>query len=59
LGRFWLCVLECATDADVYGIYCIQDPARKVDQFMYDDEWKKTAKAVWRADTPEEAVSDG
>jgi Domain of unknown function (DUF3883) len=57
--QFWLYVVECATDDDACAIYCIQDPARKVDQFMYDDEWKKTAKAVWRADTPEGVVSDG
>lgn len=56
--KFWLYVVEYATDEEACAIYCIQDPARKVDQFMYDDEWKKTAKAVWTAQS-ESVGSDG
>jgi hypothetical protein len=41
--QFWLYVVERADQPDA-RIYQIQDPARKVDQFMYDDGWKDAAE---------------
>ncbi|MFI5386234.1 MAG: DUF3883 domain-containing protein [Fimbriimonadales bacterium] len=36
--QFWLYVVARA-EQDDFAIYCIQDPASKVDQFMFDDAW--------------------
>jgi len=40
--RYWLYVVERADQPDA-RIYCIQNPARKVDQFLYDDGWQQAA----------------
>jgi hypothetical protein len=40
--RYWLYVVEKAQQSDA-RIYCIQDPARKVDQFLYDAGWQDTS----------------
>ena len=40
--RYWLYVVEKAESPDA-RIYCIQDPARKVDQFLYDNGWQETS----------------
>jgi hypothetical protein len=36
---FWLYVVERA-DQDEFAVNCIQDPARKADQFIFDDGWR-------------------
>jgi hypothetical protein len=41
--RFWLYVVEYA-EQDNYRIYRIRDPARRVDQFIYDDGWEALAE---------------
>jgi hypothetical protein len=41
--KFWLYVVERAEQPDA-RIHRIQDPARKVDQFMYDDGWQEVAE---------------
>jgi hypothetical protein len=41
--KYWLYVVERADQPDA-NIYEIQNPALKVDQFMYDDGWSQTAK---------------
>ncbi|MCI0461024.1 MAG: DUF3883 domain-containing protein, partial [Gemmataceae bacterium] len=41
--RYWLYVVERAKHPD-YRIYRIQDPARKVNQFIYDDGWQALAE---------------
>lgn len=41
--QYWLYVVERA-NADDYKIYPIQDPARLVQQFMYDHNWRALAK---------------
>ena len=40
--EFWLYVVEFAGKPDE-TIYCIQDPARRVDEFRYDDGWEQAA----------------
>lgn len=41
--RYWLYVVERAASPDA-RIYRIQDPARRVDQFLYDDGWRDLAE---------------
>jgi hypothetical protein len=41
-GRFWLYVVEHATSDP--QVYPIDDPVGKVDQFMFDDNWKRVAE---------------
>ena len=41
--RYWLYVVERAEGPDA-RIYRIQDPARRVDQFLYDDGWRDLAE---------------
>lgn len=41
--KYWLYVVERADQSDT-GIYPIQNPALKVDQFMYDDGWSEAAE---------------
>lgn len=36
---YWLYVVECAEEEDV-RIFRIQNPARRVNQFLYDDGWR-------------------
>ena len=36
---YWLYVVERASQND-YRIHCLQNPARQVQQFAYDDGWK-------------------
>lgn len=40
--QFWLYVVERAEQADA-RVYPIQDPARRVNQFFYDDGWRSVA----------------
>lgn len=46
-GQFWLYVVEHATSDP--QVYPIQDPVGKVDQFMFDDNWKLIAGPRRRA----------
>jgi hypothetical protein len=41
--RFWLYVVEQAQGSD-FKIYRIQDPARQVNQFLYDTGWRALAE---------------
>ena len=41
--RFWLYIVEQATSAN-YRIYCIQDPVRRINQFLFDDGWKEAVE---------------
>jgi Domain of unknown function (DUF3883) len=43
-SRFWLYVVARAERPD-FNIHCIQDPATKVDQFMFDEAW------IWVGET--------
>lgn len=43
--QFWLYVVECATDS-AFQIQRIQNPARQVDQFIFDDGWRQLAENV-------------
>jgi hypothetical protein len=36
--RYWLYVVAGAERSD-FSIHCVQDPAAKVDQFMFDEDW--------------------
>jgi hypothetical protein len=40
--KYWLYIVERADESDA-NIYQIQNPALKVDQFMYDDGWSQAA----------------
>ena len=51
--RYWLYVVERA-EQDDYTIFRIQDPARKVTQFIYDAGWQEVAE---HDDGPEQSVS--
>jgi hypothetical protein len=42
--RYWLYVVERAEDSD-FRILRIHDPARKVDQYFYDDGWRGLAES--------------
>lgn len=42
-NQYWLYVVERATSADA-RIYRIQNPAGRVDQFFYDNEWRALAE---------------
>ena len=41
--KFWLYVVEHALDETNARIHPIQNPAMKVDSFMFDGEWRKVA----------------
>jgi hypothetical protein len=41
--QFWLYVVERATE-DEARIYCIQDPANQVNQYLFDDGWEALAE---------------
>lgn len=41
--RFWLYVVEHATDRDRQGLWCIQNPYEKVTQFRFDHGWRAWA----------------
>jgi len=47
--HYWLYVVERA-DQDDYHIILIQDPACKVNEFLYDDGWKKVASEIYSPD---------
>ncbi len=38
--RYWLYVVECAEDDKDYNIIRIQNPAQRVNQFLFDDGWR-------------------
>jgi hypothetical protein len=42
-ASYWLYVVERAESED-YKIYRIQDPATRVDQFLYDEGWEQVAE---------------
>lgn len=42
--QYWLYVVEHAEHPDAH-IYAIQDPARRVDQFFYDDGWRNVSES--------------
>ncbi len=41
---YWLYVVECSQLDDFARIYIIQDPARRIDQYLFDDGWQNVAK---------------
>jgi len=41
--QYWLYVVEFALDQEGARVHAIQSPARKVDQFMFDGEWRYVA----------------
>jgi hypothetical protein len=41
--QYWLYVVERATEED-YKIYRIQNPAQRVNQYLFDDGWSKLAE---------------
>jgi hypothetical protein len=41
--EFWLYVVERALDED-YEIHCIQNPAGRVDEFLFDAGWQQAAE---------------
>jgi hypothetical protein len=41
--RYWLYVMERAAGED-FEIYCINDPARRVNQFFCDNGWQVLAE---------------
>jgi len=43
--RYWLYVVEKAQQQD-FKIHPIQDPAQRVNQFIYDDGWKKLTSRI-------------
>lgn len=44
--RFWLCVVEYATDAERRQLYLINNPFGITDQFRFDKGWKGAASVV-------------
>lgn len=52
--KYWLYIVEHAQEDD-YGIYRIQDPARKVNQFIFDDGWRALAEK----DVAEQSGNEG
>jgi len=44
--RFWLCVVEYATDAERRQLYLINNPFGLTDQFRFDKGWKGAATVV-------------
>lgn len=42
--QFWLYVVEFALDPEQRRVWCIQDPAERVTDFMFDDGWKGLAE---------------
>jgi hypothetical protein len=40
--KYWLYVVERAQESDAC-VYCIQNPAHRVDQFVFDDGWMALA----------------
>ncbi|MFH1905954.1 MAG: DUF3883 domain-containing protein [Chloroflexota bacterium] len=41
--QYWLYVVERATEED-YRIYCVQNPALRVNQYLFDDGWRELAE---------------
>ena len=41
--QYWLYIVEYARDDDKRRIWMIQDPARRVTEFMFDDGWREAA----------------
>ncbi|MEO2035677.1 MAG: DUF3883 domain-containing protein [Planctomycetaceae bacterium] len=50
--RYWLYVVERA-EQDDFQIHRIQDPASKVNQFLFDSGWQGVAEEVAGGDTPQ------
>lgn len=44
--RFWLCVVEFATDTERRQLYLINNPFGITDQFRFDKGWKGAASAI-------------
>lgn len=44
--RFWLCVVEYATDAERRQLYLINNPFGITDQFRFDKGWKGAASVI-------------
>lgn len=45
-GRYWLCVVEYATDDNRRQLFLVQDPFGLTTQFRFDKGWKAIAKTV-------------
>lgn len=43
--EFWLYVVEGAEDNDLWALYCIQNPAHRIDKFLFDYGWRFAADA--------------
>ena len=52
---FWLYVVENAHDDD-YKIYCIQNPASRIDYFGFDGGWKDVAEPDVERDEADSAM---
>lgn len=44
--RYWLCVVEYATDDNRRQLFLVQDPFGLTTQFRFDKGWKATAKTI-------------
>lgn len=42
--KYWLYVVEFALDDDLYRIHRIQNPAQRIDQYLFDDGWRSLAE---------------
>lgn len=42
--KYWLYVVEFALDDDLYRIHRIQNPAQRIDQYLFDDGWRSIAE---------------
>lgn len=55
--QFWLYVVERAEHPDA-RVYRIQDPTRRIDQFLYDDGWRELAEGVEEPTSELAGISD-
>lgn len=44
---FYLYVVEYALDPNKSKLYIFQNPAAKINNYRFDDEWKKVANEIW------------
>ena len=44
--RYWLCVVEYATDEDRRQLYLVNNPFGSADQFRFDKGWKGKATTI-------------
>jgi Protein NO VEIN, C-terminal len=56
--QYWLYIVEYARDEDRRRIWTIQDPARRVTEFMFDDGWREAAAAESLTQREPESPSD-